>query len=90
MILGDGAIRIWNSADQHFPGAIQIVDLYHAREHLWELSAKLFLNDEKGRKRWTARYLKLLDQGKIEALVKVLSDLRPANPDLAKLVSTEA
>ncbi len=35
VILGDGAVRIWNLAEQHFFGAIQIVDLYHARQHLW-------------------------------------------------------
>ena len=43
-------------ANQHFPGAVQIVDLYHARQHLWELSAKLFPHDERGRKRWTAAH----------------------------------
>jgi hypothetical protein len=31
VVMGDGAEWIWNLADQHFPGAIQIVDLYHAR-----------------------------------------------------------
>lgn len=31
VIIGDGALWIWNLADQHFPGAMQIVDLYHAR-----------------------------------------------------------
>jgi hypothetical protein len=36
-ILGDGAVWIWNLADQHFPAATQIVDLYHAREHVHEL-----------------------------------------------------
>ena len=36
-ILGDGAAWIWNLAAQHFPAATQIVDLYHAREHLHEL-----------------------------------------------------
>lgn len=35
VVMGDGANWIWNIADQHFPGAIQIVDLYHARQHLW-------------------------------------------------------
>ena len=35
MVLGDGAEWIWNQASLHFPDAIQIVDLYHAREHLW-------------------------------------------------------
>ena len=30
VVMGDGAEWIWNLADQHFPGAVQIVDLYHA------------------------------------------------------------
>jgi len=34
VILGDGAAWIWNLASQHFPEATQIVDLFHAREHL--------------------------------------------------------
>ncbi len=37
-ILGDGAHWIWNQASQHFPEATQIVDLYHAREHLHDRS----------------------------------------------------
>lgn len=34
VILGDGAPWIWNLADMHFPGAIQIVDRFHVKEHL--------------------------------------------------------
>ncbi len=90
VIIADGAVWIWNLADQHFPGAIQIVDLFHARQHLWELSAKLFPNDDPGRKRWMARYLKLLDQGKVEAIVRILRDLHPANPELAKIIVNES
>ena len=37
-ILGDGAVWIWNLATQHFPAATQIVDLFHAREHVHELA----------------------------------------------------
>ncbi|MCJ7787647.1 MAG: ISKra4 family transposase [Methyloceanibacter sp.] len=90
VVIGVGAVWIWNLADQHFPGAIQIVDLYHARQHLWELSAQLFPHDEPGRKRWMARGLDRLDQGKVEALVKVLRELGPTNAQLAKIVSNEA
>jgi hypothetical protein len=90
VILADGAVWIWNLAAQHFPGAIQIVDLYHARQHLWELSAKLFPNDAKTRKRWMARCLYRLNQGKAEALVKLLRRLPPTNFELAKLVRKEA
>ena len=44
VVMGDGAEWIWNLAEQHFPGAVQIVDLYHARQHLWELARKLYPN----------------------------------------------
>ncbi len=90
VLLGDGAVWIWNLADQHFPGAIQIVDLYHARQHLWELSAKLFPGDDKARQRWLARCLDRLEKGKIEALVKTLGALQPASEELAKSVKNEA
>ncbi len=39
IVLGDGAPWIWGIAEEHFPGAIQIVDLYHARE-IWPIWAK--------------------------------------------------
>jgi transposase len=70
VVLGDGAPWIWNIADEHFPGAIQIVDLYHARQHLWELAGRLFSSDEKQRKSWASRLEKKLDAGKVEAVVK--------------------
>ena len=34
VVMGDGAEWIWNLAEQYFPGAVSIVDLFHAREHL--------------------------------------------------------
>ena len=90
VILGDGAPWIWNLAHQHFPGAVEIVDLYHARQHLWELSAKLFPSDERRRKRWAARLLHKLEQGKIKALVKVLRRFSTPNQESAHLLANEA
>jgi hypothetical protein len=90
VVLGDGAIWIWNLADLHFPGAIQIVDLYHARQHIWELAAKLFTSDEQARKRWAAICVDRLDAGKIEALVKTLRQLRPDSDKLAQDVDNDA
>ncbi len=90
VVLGDGAVWIWNLADQHFPGAIQIVDLFHARQHLWELSAKLFPGDDKARKRWLAPRLERLENGRIETLVKMLRAVPPDSVELAKIVHNEA
>jgi hypothetical protein len=90
VVIGDGAVWIWNIADEHFPTAIQIVDLYHARQHLWELSGKLFAEDPQKRKRWADRLQKQLDAGKIESLVKSLRNLAGSTPELKSLLHTEA
>ena len=52
--------------EEQFPGAIQIVDLYHARQHLWDLGGKLHPNDEKSKRRWVMAHQHSLDVGKIE------------------------
>jgi hypothetical protein len=46
VVMGDGAEWIWNLAALHFPGAILIVDLYHARQHLWAVARRLYPDDE--------------------------------------------
>jgi hypothetical protein len=89
VILGDGAVWIWNIADREFPGAIQIVDLYHAREHLWDLAGKLFSND-KQRKRWAGRMQACLDEGRIEDIVRILRSFPAESPDLGEPLRTEA
>jgi hypothetical protein len=75
VVIGDGAVWIWNLADQHFAGAIQIVDLYHAREHLWEIAALLHPKDSEAKKLWMNPMKKLLDDGNIEALLAHLHDI---------------
>lgn len=91
VVMGDGAEWIWNLAHEHFPGAVQIVDLYHARQHLWELARKLFPQDEASQTAWIKIHQKrLLDKGKIEKLVAALRALRPANPEVAEKIRTEA
>src|ERR1017187_4106415 len=73
VVMGDGAEWIWNLAEHHFPGAVQIVDLYHARQHLWELARRLHPNDEANQKAWMkVHQRRLLDKGKIEKLVVAL------------------
>jgi hypothetical protein len=91
VILGDGAEWIWNLAAQHFPGAVEIVDLYHARQHLWDLGRRLHPNDEAGLKAWMRIHQRrLLDKGKIEKLVLALRAIEPANAEVAEKIRTEA
>src|ERR1035438_7182752 len=62
IVIGDGAVWIWNLADQHFPGAVQIVDLYHARQHLCDIAALLNPHDAAAKRRWMVPMKDLLDQ----------------------------
>jgi len=89
-VLGDGAEWIWNQADLHFSDAMQIIDLYHARQHLWSLGAKLYPNDSPAHKRWVMVRKDKLDQGKIERLVASLRSQAAAHPELAEDIRTEA
>jgi hypothetical protein len=91
VVIGDGAEWIWNLADQHFPGAIQIVDLYHARQHLSNIARKLYSNNAPAQKKWLGLHQKRwLDKGKIEKLVSSLRAIDPPNPELAEMLRTEA
>ena len=91
VVMGDGAEWIWNLAALHFPGAIHIVDLYHARQHLWELARRLYPNDEgKQKAMMKAHQKRLLDKGKIEKLVGVLRAIPSRNSKVAEKLRTEA
>ena len=90
VVLGDGAAWICNLAHQHFPGAIQIIDLYHARQHLWEVARRLHPNDEAQQKRWMRVHQDLLDQGKMKKLTVALRSIRADNPELAEKLRIEA
>jgi hypothetical protein len=90
VVIADGAPWIWTIARTHFPGAIEILDLYHAREHLWKLAAKLFPSDEVARRRWIKRFQKKLDNGKIRRLIADLRSISTSNDELRKAIETEA
>jgi hypothetical protein len=67
-ILGDGSAWIWNIAASTFPEATQIVDLFHAREHLHSLARSLefMLLDRKDG--WLAARMEDLDYGDIDGI----------------------
>ncbi len=90
VVLGDGAEWIWNIADQHFAGAIQIVDIWHAREHLWDVAAQLFPADEKQRKHWAKKLIQKLNRGRVEKVVADLRDFPTRKPELRKALRSEA
>lgn len=79
VVLGDGAAWIWNLAEIHFPGAIYIIDLYHAREHISALCKLLFAESEKKTAQYRTRWWDYLDAGNIEKIMREARERLPAD-----------
>ena len=74
-VLGDGAIWIWNIADEHFPGARQIVDLYHAREHYGNVAKACLGRHEDKMNQWMEQRRMELDEGNVEEVIAAIKHL---------------
>jgi len=73
VFLGDGAPWIWNLATMVAPQAIQIVDLYHAKEHLSKLANDIFSPGTDLAKKWAADRHKELESGSLDAVLSAIS-----------------
>jgi hypothetical protein len=72
-VLGDGALWIWNLADEHFPGATQILDLYHAKGHLWDVAKAIYGPGSDLAEQWAKQRRDELDEGKIDDILAALA-----------------
>jgi hypothetical protein len=91
VVMGDGAEWIWKLTAEHFSDALQIVDLYHARQHLWEVARTLYPNQTVPQKAWMRVHQKrFLDRGKIEKLVDALRGIPSRNPEVREKLRLEA
>ena len=79
VVLGDGAPWIWKLVTEHFPGAVQIVDLYHAKPHVWEVAHAVFGPSSQEACIWAKTACTLLVHGQIEELLAALGQL-PKSP----------
>jgi len=71
VVLGDGSPWIWNTATELFPQATQILDRFHAKEHLSAVGKVIFGNSEAGQA-WIQQRYEELDDGRLSSLVRTL------------------
>jgi hypothetical protein len=90
IVLGDGAAWIWNRAITDFPSAVQIVDLYHAREHLALVARLAFGSGSESAMAWIAARRTDLDAGDIEAIVTEIRHLARRHPKVRQELRKEA
>ena len=81
VVLGDGAEWIWTHA-RHFLGlagveVVEIVDLYHAYEHLWAVGAAVFGVGTAAAAAWVAPLKERLYQAGVVPVLAALAALTP-------------
>jgi hypothetical protein len=73
-ITADAAAWIWNLAPDYFPDSVQIVDWYHAVEHLAKAAHALHSDDADRAQRWYHQMQTPLFRGEIWKITRILDE----------------
>jgi hypothetical protein len=87
IFLGDAAEWIWNLVRDYFPEAVQIVDWFHACEHLAEVAKTIFSKAEE-QKGWLGEQRDSLWQGKVQQVIQACNTLAEQGHTVAGQAST--
>jgi len=85
-VLGDGAKWIWNLADEHFPDAVQIVDRFHAKQHLSDVAKSIYGAGSDLARQWARERHDELDAGDIDAILDALRVHSPKDDEARKCI----
>lgn len=95
LVIGDGAVWIWNLAEKQFGSAAQRIDLFHVKEHLWDLAAELHGRGTAEAEQWVRPYLQWLERRNngaldvIDSLGELERKLAAFDPNSRKAVARE-
>ena len=90
VVLGDGAVWIWNLAADQFFTSRQVVDWYHAKLHLTQAASALHGEGTAAARRWVRDHETPLLQGHAEGLARTLRKLSQKHPHCAEALRREA
>jgi len=86
VVLGDGAAWIWNLTEVYLPGAIQIVDRFHVKQHLSDVAKAIWGPTSNVATHWAHRRHAELDEGRLSAMLRALSRHAAAKEEARKCV----
>jgi len=84
--VGDGIDWIWREAAKHFPRSEEILDYYHALQHLWQLAHARFKSSEEAHA-WIGRQQRrLLEQEEgVGAVIEAVAEWEPRGEEAAEV-----
>ncbi len=75
LVVADGAVWIWNLVADRFAGAHQLLDYYHASQHLWAAAAALHGEGTRAARAWVEPLLEQLRAGAAAKVIRRLEQL---------------
>lgn len=88
LVVADGAPWIWNLAQDRWPGAIEVLDFYHASKHLWDLAEAVHGERELARP-WVEKKLHQLRHGQHAAALRAVASLPAGRGVTAQIIRRE-
>lgn len=87
LILSDGAAWIWNLKEDRWKGAHELLDFYHASQHLWRAGDALW--GEGNSAFWVEPRLHQLRHGQTEEVLRALAGLKSRRRSTVKILDEE-
>jgi len=85
VFVADGAVWIWNLAAHHFPGCVEIVDWYHATQHLWEIANAWYPNSKRKTDAWVKKNKARLMEDGVSRVISSIKQWKPTDEDGQKV-----
>jgi len=88
--IGDGAAWIWNLVSEHFYASHQLVDWFHASQHLADVAQILYGEGTRKSRTWYRRWRDQLYQGHVRKLIRALKRQAALHPEKSEAISQQS
>ena len=89
LVVGDGAPWIWNVAQDRWAGADEMLDFYHASQHLWDVGRALHGDQEATTAQWVEPRRHQLRHGREKQVLAEVARLKAPRGEAGKVVLRE-
>jgi hypothetical protein len=89
LYVGDGAPWVWNLKNDRWKDAVEVLDFYHASEHLWNLGRALHGEKEPTLSQWVEPLRHQLRHGREQQVLRQISRLKQRRGEAGKVIERE-
>jgi hypothetical protein len=88
LVVSDGAPWIWNVAQDRWRGAVEVLDFYHASQHVWALGEAVHGTREAARD-WVEQRLHQLRHGRHATALRIIAGLKAGRGQAGEIIRRE-